>query len=146
MILSAMMTHSSNFFVQEVCCGTIFVLSYNNDKNRVMIADAGGIAMILIAMKTHLSKAEVQEAGCRALFFLPYNNDNNKVTIAEAGGITTILMKTHSSNVDVQHYAGSITMILSAMKTHLTNADVLLYGCAALWILAEYEDKKKNEE
>ena len=69
------------------------------------------------------------------------------MTIADAGGITTILMnKTHSSNVDVQHYAGSITLILSAMKTHLTNADVLLYGCAALWILAEYEDKKKNEE
>ena len=53
-------------------------LAYNNDKNRVTIADAGGITMILSAMMTHSSNASVQEYGCAALDDLADSNENNK--------------------------------------------------------------------
>ena len=133
-ILSAMKTRSSNATVQDNGCVALQNLALRNDKNKVTNLVAGGITTILFAMKTHSSNAYVQYYGCGALFYLALN-DNNKVMIADAGGITTIpsAMMTHSSNDVVQHL----------MKTHSSNANVQQYGCGALGTLATHNESIK---
>ena len=71
--------------VQLQGCAAFWNLADNNENNKVMIADAGGIPSILSAMRTHSSNARVQEHGCGALWKLALNNGSNKVTISDAG-------------------------------------------------------------
>ena len=119
-ILSKMRMNERNANIQEEGLMELRNLAYNNENNKVKIADAGGITTILSAMKTHSSNATVQENGCGALWSLAVN-DKNQVTIAEAGGIPTIL---------------------SAMKTHSSNATVQENGCGALQNLAVNENNR----
>ena len=72
-ILSKMRMNERNANIQEEGLMELRNLAYNNENNKVKIADAGGITTILSAMKTHSSNATVQENGCGALWNLALN-------------------------------------------------------------------------
>ena len=103
-ILSKMRMNEQNANIQKEGLFKLWNLAYNNDNNKVTIAEAGGITTILSAMKTHSSNATVQEYGCAALQNLASNNDKNRVKISNAGGKALIesAMRNYSSNAGVQ--------------------------------------------
>ena len=101
--------------MQQVGCGALQHLAFNNAANQAAIASAGGIEVVVAAMGAHASDAAVEQNGCSALQYLASNNAANQAAIAAAGGIEAVV---------------------AAMGAHAVNEMVQRHGCGALLNLA----------
>jgi hypothetical protein len=154
-----MESHNNDAGVQYQGCSALGNLAANNAKNKVAIADAGGIGVVVSGMKAHQDHAGVQAKGCWALATLAFSNIENKVAIAKTGGIIAIArgMKAHLNQADVQKYgcralsvlavaqddnrlaiakAGGIAAIVNDMEAHNHHVGVQEWGCLALYNLS----------
>ena len=74
-IVTAMMSDSSNPEMQQYGCGTLMHLARNHNRTQVVIVAAGGICAIIAAMESQASYPVVQQYGCEALMHLTVNED-----------------------------------------------------------------------
>ena len=68
---------------------TLGNLTWNNNTNRILIAEAGGIPPLVALLRD--GSAEAKRQAARALWSLARNNAANAVAIAEAGGIPPLV-------------------------------------------------------
>merc|ERR1712039_112263 len=71
-------------------CYALGALARDSQRNRMEIAEVGGIVAALQAMASHPSKADVQGAACMALGELASQCPENAAVIAKHGGIQAI--------------------------------------------------------
>jgi len=64
-------------------------LAYNNDNNKISIAEAGTIPPLVALLQNGTGDAKKYDV--RALRALAYNNDKNQVSIAKAGAIPPLV-------------------------------------------------------
>jgi len=93
--------------VQEEACASLVNLSVDNDANKLIIENSGGINLILSALRNYSKMERVQEEGCRALWTLSYKNNASKSAVAKAGGIEVFenAISNHPHNEQIQKYA-----------------------------------------
>ena len=81
----------NNVDVAKKGCGALADLAGNNDANRTMIGQEGGIQVIIQMMEKHgESNVDVAKYGCVALTSLANNNAENSTIIETEGGIPVI--------------------------------------------------------
>ncbi|KAH8091992.1 ubiquitin-protein transferase [Aureococcus anophagefferens] len=81
----------------------LYHLACGNDANRVLIAEAGGVAPLLDLVRD--GSAEAKRRAAWALGWLARNNGANKVLIAEAGGIPPLVELVRDGSAEAKQRA-----------------------------------------
>jgi len=86
-------------FIQKSC--------HRNNRERVSIADAGGVDLIVATMKAHPNTAGIQTEGCGSLRNLTHLNSENQTRVVQAGGVELVVaaMMAHTGETKLQESA-----------------------------------------
>ena len=105
-IVTAMMSDSSNPELQQYGCGTLMHLARNHNGTQVAIVAAGGICAIIAAMESQASYPVVQQYGCEALMPLAVNEgfrDRIDYSVGIAYVISAIEAQEHNGVAQHDH-------------------------------------------
>ena len=72
-----------------MAAAVLALLSFDNDDNKVTIAQAGGIPPLVALTRSSTDLEKL--AGAEALMHLASGNNDNRVAIAQAGGIAPLV-------------------------------------------------------
>ena len=135
---------------RAAAAGVLRNLAYNDDANRVLIAEAGGIPPLVELLRDGSTEARlwaptlgvygVSVAPAMALYQLALNNKANKVAIAEAGGIPLLVELLRDGSADAKFEAARALRILARNNDANAVAIAVAVGLEALVELARDGD------
>jgi hypothetical protein len=114
---------------QALCCEILGCLAYDNENNRCLIAESGGIQAVVSAMGQSTESVTLHAEVCKTLRNIATNNPTNCQLIVKTGGLSQIVdfMKQHPSSPTVQFPVGALCALATdaAVLDQLSEAGVL---------------------